>query len=702
MGYQTRNNFWFGTERRSEWFRSPLRNYEASPETYSEGGTLINGGGYQFDAWGSHKMYQFEWGSATPVEWAQKLKCYADGTNGRGLIYFHEPVAYTRNVLPARWADPSMALNYEGSGLVYNLDPTAEETALYSPWATQQTNLNTNPSFEATSGTVEVYRNAFPNPAPVGVAGWAAQTGWTQADSGTHLTYLKVGAGATTQLGGSGQTVASLASLSAGTIYQFSIEVRPSVDTQMRALANYRNTGGQVGSVTGATVLAPAGVWTTLPVNGGIAPAGTTHGGTRASAVLSVADGVTIDVRRMLVSTYTGPYFDGANPIADPDLTTAWAGAANASATTVTGLGITGVSGGVGRSVVSSTQWAEAGTRSLRVVPGPLAVSGAVVGPVLTPGMTYTAVATGRLAAPLGTPSSDPFARTLYYPSASGQKSNQIPNVAGASVVRLTFTVDGAETNLRLGGDTGGNVYWDNFLLVEGVYNGPYFDGSFLDSDLVRYEWTGAANASTSIYQTRVREPNNYPLESAKYNLSSIAPGWRGREDAVFVPIPEGYTLFLGAAYSSTGTGGVFYLPSNRGELGVPTRIVPNDPAGDSVASSYLSASESISGVWLYVGKSSSGASSVTISGMSARLVETDKAFVSPGGPGYGLIDYGGGPYGGITDFAKALIAGPWVGGMGNSGTRFVGKPTYAFTGPLDGGQVGFAASFREVGDFSW
>lgn len=325
MGYSTRENFWFGTEQRSGWFRSPMRNYEAPPETYSEGGTLLNGGGYQFDAWGSHKMYQFEWGSATPVEWAQKLKSYSDGTNGRGLIYFHEPVAYTRNVLPARWADPSMALNYEGSGLVYGVDPV----------------------------------------------------------------------------------------------------------------------------------------------------------------------------------------------------------------------------------------------------------------PVDTPG-----------------------------------------------------------------GDD-----------------------------------------------------NNYPVLSAQYNLDFVASGWRGREDAVFVPIPAGYTLFLGAAYSYTGAGGVFYRESNRGVLGATGRVSPTPLDGTTVAGDFVSASETLSGVWLYVGKSVSGAGSVTLSGMTARLIETEKAFDSFG---YGEGDYGDEPYGGFTSFSVALMLGPWIGGMGNSGTRFVGKPTYDFTGPLDGGQVGFAASFREVGDFSW
>lgn len=47
-----------------------------------------------------------------------------------------------------------------------------------------------------------------------------------------------------------------------------------------------------------------------------------------------------------------------------------------------------------------------------------------------------------------------------------------------------------------------------------------------------------------------------------------------------------------------------------------------------------------------------------------------------------------------------ALQAGPWIGGQGHSGCRFVGVPTYVSNSPYAGGRIGFAASFTEVG--SW
>ena len=50
---------------------------------------------------------------------------------------------------------------------------------------------------------------------------------------------------------------------------------------------------------------------------------------------------------------------------------------------------------------------------------------------------------------------------------------------------------------------------------------------------------------------------------------------------------------------------------------------------------------------------------------------------------------------------APGLIQlGPWIGGQGNSGVEFDGEPTYVNNTGVNGGQVGYTASFREVGDW--
>lgn len=168
---------------------------------------------------------------------------------------------------------------------------------------------------------------------------------------------------------------------------------------------------------------------------------------------------------------------------------------------------------------------------------------------------------------------------------------------------------------------------------------------------------------------------NQIPVTSAYYDLSGIAQGWRGKEDAVFLPVPEGFTLHLGAMFNSSGSGGVFYrTQSSSGALGTVTALTPVNASSTEITNAEVQGL-TLSGVWLFVGKSASGAGSVTLSSMTARLTST----VSP---------------------KPRIKEGPWIGGQGHSGCRFIGKPTEIKYGPFNGGQVGFAASFREVG--SW
>ena len=104
-------------------------------------------------------------------------------------------------------------------------------------------------------------------------------------------------------------------------------------------------------------------------------------------------------------------------------------------------------------------------------------------------------------------------------------------------------------------------------------------------------------------------------------------------------------------------------------------------------------------GVWLWVGKTSSGAASVTITSMMARLVKTSDLDT---GVVYGDGFYGQFAYGGALPYrVTKLFKGPWQPGMGHSGCRFIGKPTYIANTGVNGGQVSYSASFREVGMWS-
>lgn len=147
MAVDRRKCFWFGTEERAGWFATPLQGADSSPSAWGVDGTLLNGGGYSFNSFGSHKRYVYEWPQSSSPETAQMMKSYRDGTYGRGLLYFLEPGIYRTNILPAHWADPSMSLNNEAPSLVYGNDPVAVPTSggssLLLPVASAQYDLST-------------------------------------------------------------------------------------------------------------------------------------------------------------------------------------------------------------------------------------------------------------------------------------------------------------------------------------------------------------------------------------------------------------------------------------------------------------------------------------------------------------------------------------------------------------------------------
>ena len=102
-----RENFWFGTENYMLWLPTPKTGADVSPQAWSTDGTTLNGGGYVFNSWDSHRQYIFEWSDTSAKQVAQLVHSFADGTYGRGLIYFIDPLIYDTNVLPFTRLGPS-------------------------------------------------------------------------------------------------------------------------------------------------------------------------------------------------------------------------------------------------------------------------------------------------------------------------------------------------------------------------------------------------------------------------------------------------------------------------------------------------------------------------------------------------------------------------------------------------------------------
>lgn len=120
---------WFGTEQNMRWIETPDTGADSSPHGWSTDATMINGGGFALNSWASHKRYSYGWGDTASRELASVIHGFANGTYGRGLIYFLDPMFYETNLLPRHWADPSMALGDEAPPLLYDHEPTGSPVA---------------------------------------------------------------------------------------------------------------------------------------------------------------------------------------------------------------------------------------------------------------------------------------------------------------------------------------------------------------------------------------------------------------------------------------------------------------------------------------------------------------------------------------------------------------------------------------------
>lgn len=118
------DRMWFGTEERMGWIETPQTGADVSSIGQAANEVLQNGGGTLRNSWDSHKVYQYSWGTGASQRMVSLLQAYRNGSYGRGLLYFHDPMYYATNLLPKRWADPSMAVNNEAEPIIPEVTPT--------------------------------------------------------------------------------------------------------------------------------------------------------------------------------------------------------------------------------------------------------------------------------------------------------------------------------------------------------------------------------------------------------------------------------------------------------------------------------------------------------------------------------------------------------------------------------------------------
>jgi hypothetical protein len=99
---------WFGNRNYMQWVRAPQINYDSSKRGYASTATFLNGGAFVKRSATAAKGYNFTWTLKNRDE-VRAINDYADGVFGPGALYFLDPFAMDKNLLPQFWAVPSLA-----------------------------------------------------------------------------------------------------------------------------------------------------------------------------------------------------------------------------------------------------------------------------------------------------------------------------------------------------------------------------------------------------------------------------------------------------------------------------------------------------------------------------------------------------------------------------------------------------------------
>lgn len=106
-----RNKVYFGTKERMTWLRAPDANYDGSRMGWDGNITqYLNGGVNVRRSTLAHRTYNLSWNMMSRDE-IRAIMDYADGLYGDGAIYYLDPFAMDKNLLPQHWAVPALALD---------------------------------------------------------------------------------------------------------------------------------------------------------------------------------------------------------------------------------------------------------------------------------------------------------------------------------------------------------------------------------------------------------------------------------------------------------------------------------------------------------------------------------------------------------------------------------------------------------------
>lgn len=369
------------------------------------------------------------------------------------------------------------------------------------------TNLATHGTFELSGSSTEVRRNLFPDPYMTSITHVSTVEGQSTAAlsaDGVRWTLDTDAAIGINLVAGTGLDTGDSARLLVRVRANREVSVTPrirgtAITSQARTLSttwewlDFRGTAGATETATGFVLASGGG-----------------H-----------AEGDWIEISHALIAlgTDSGEHFGGASS-PDADTTASWIGAANTSASILTGTAVSTYPSLSGFKAIKSSLWKASGSSSLRQIPtrtsrgsGYTEIANQTTARGLIRGRVYTAMAVLRQEALHNFEVPVAYARSIALVNTTNGSLDAVVNgedLVGTQTVRLIFGVpQGGDWSLRLyhGGRAGdADIWWDNLAIIEGAYADDYFDGSTPNTDEYQNAWTSTVNASTSTREIHARD----------------------------------------------------------------------------------------------------------------------------------------------------------------------------------------------------
>jgi hypothetical protein len=417
--------------------------------------------------------------------------------------------------------------NVSVPGDVFTLDDGAK--GLLAAVSTLRTNLATNPSFEASSGTVNVRTNLIINPSfELNNSFWGS--GQASIIQSSNFSYNGAYSGLTTITSSADTNIATWVqtSIVSGQTYTYStysyVPAGSSLAGRTLSVA-IEGAGATFTTVASSAATLVSGSWVRSWLTVTATSSGSFAYVHRYSGAFAVGSAIYTDAVMLEQTSVLGAYFDGSTPIIG-DFTYVWSGTANASTSLQQAPQLVDWTGSNAMLPYKTTATSYVGSSSAILVNTSGATfqyaynfpSGSRI--AVTPGQTYTFTyyikninSTAQWYSSLaGFVASTGGGRTSY-----NDAGFVTPNTSIWQRVTNTWTIPAGVNYVEpwiinyTGETINGSVYVDAILFEQTSTANDYFDGNTPTVGDTVYSWTGAANLSTSI-ATGIVTTGVYPL----------------------------------------------------------------------------------------------------------------------------------------------------------------------------------------------